>query len=211
MGITTAWAISAHNDAFIEGLAPRIQPLIEAECSDPVACERWRRWQAEPLPDYRTWRDVESGSPIAEAIGSFLKLTASGQYIQEMYDGGGCDEFWLIEDVWGVSEDAERMFLSVQSKTHALSAFFHAIGPNRAALLPGWCGNFLLTSAEVRDSLPQVERALTFTDEERAAAASRIWLDDGPDEESVLDGPLRQWRQAAAAGLGLCGVSLTIY
>ncbi|MEV5505681.1 hypothetical protein [Streptomyces orinoci] len=210
MGITTAWAISAHSDAFIEELAPRMRPLLAAERNDPLARERWQRWQKEPLPDYRTWLDAEPGSPEAGAIHSFLDLTA-GQHIHDMYDGGGDDDFRLIDDVWEVSEDPERMFISVQSKTFAVSAFFHAIGPRRAALFPGWCGSFLFTSAEVRATLPRVERALTFTNQERAVAMSRLWLDDAPDEESVLDGPLRQWRQAADAGLGLCGVSLTIY
>ncbi|MET7477152.1 hypothetical protein ABZT17_22660 [Streptomyces sp. NPDC005648] len=49
--------------------------------------------------------------------------------------------------------------MSVQSKEWAVAALFHAIGPVRAALLPGWCGNFLLSSAEVRATLPDVERA----------------------------------------------------
>ncbi|MFI9723809.1 hypothetical protein ACIHFE_29825 [Streptomyces sp. NPDC052396] len=212
MGITTAWAISAHSDAFIEELAPRMRPLLEAERGDPVARERWQRWQKEPLPDYHTWRTIEAGSPDANAINSFLELTASGRYIQDMYNGSGRDDdFWIVEDVWQATRDPEEMFLSIQSKTYALSAFFHAIGPHRAALFPGWCGSFLLTSAEVRDTLSRVEQALAFTDEERAATMRQIWLDDSPDDESVLDGPIRQWRQAARTGLGLCGISLTIH
>ncbi|MGW0186324.1 hypothetical protein ACWDV7_11290 [Streptomyces sp. NPDC003362] len=84
----------------------------------------------------------------------------------------------------------------------------------RAGLLPRadrGCGNFLLTSAEVRRTLPAVERALTFTPEARAAAEDQDWLDHGDDEESVPDGPLRMWRQAAADGRGLCGASVVIY
>ncbi|MFC4517912.1 hypothetical protein [Streptomyces ehimensis] len=44
-----------------------------------------------------------------------------------------------------------------------------------------------------------------------AAAEDQDWLDHAPDEESALTGPLRQWRHAAQAGLGLCGLSVLIY
>ncbi|MEU0371038.1 hypothetical protein ABZ070_12390 [Streptomyces sp. NPDC006283] len=129
-----------------------------------------------------------------------------------MYGGSSPDDdFWLVRDVWERGEDPERMFLSIQNKDYAIASFLHAVGPRRTALLPGWCGNFLLTSTEVRQTLPRVELALSFTPEERRAVQERDWLDYLPDEESVLDGPLRQWRQAAEAGLGLCGVALTIY
>lgn len=89
-------------------------------------------------------------------------------------------------------------------------SFFHAVGPDRAALLPGWCGTFLLTSAEVRATLPDVERALAFRPVDRAVAERRDWLEYSAGEESVLDGPLRLWRLAARRGLGLCGVSVVI-
>ncbi|MGW2745051.1 hypothetical protein [Streptomyces sp. NPDC001450] len=55
MGIASAWSISAHDDAFIATLAPRLLPLIAEERDAPLARERWDRWQREPLPDFRTW------------------------------------------------------------------------------------------------------------------------------------------------------------
>ncbi|WP_158685002.1 hypothetical protein [Streptomyces sp. LaPpAH-108] len=55
----------------------------------------------------------------------------------------------------------------------------------------------MLTSAEVRGAAPK--------DAER-----RGGLDYAVGEESVLDGPLRLWRLAAQARLGLCGVSLVL-
>jgi hypothetical protein len=213
MGITSAWSISAHDDAFIDTLAPRLLPLIAAERNEPLARERWDRWRQAPLPDFRTWwRSFgQSYRNEAEALNSFHELTASGEHVQKMYDGlSPEDDFSLLTDVWDLV-DEEEIFLSVQSKEFALRSFFHAIGPDRAALLPGWCGNFLLTSTEVRQMLPVVERALAFTPEERAAAEDQDWLDYRDDEESVLDGPLRMWRQAAADGRGLCGVSVIIY
>ncbi|MBT2470590.1 hypothetical protein J7E97_22655 [Streptomyces sp. ISL-66] len=111
-----------------------------------------------------------------------------------------------MDDVWG-EQSREGMFISVHSKEYAVTSFFHAIGPARAALLPGWCGNFLLTSAQVAQYLPDVERALAFTETERAAAVTQDWLGYSKGEEHVLDGPLRVWRVAANSGLGLCGLA----
>ncbi|ANP50670.1 hypothetical protein J2Z21_004428 [Streptomyces griseochromogenes] len=200
MGITTAWSISAHDDGYLGNeLAPRFLPLIEAERNEPLARERWARW---------TTGDTWPGEPSED----FLELVRGGDHVQKMYDGLSADDpFSVLHDVWDQEGIGDRLFISVQSKDWAVWSFFHAIGPARAALLPGWCGNFLLTSAEVRDTLPRLERALTFDPAERAAARRRDWLGYSPEEESVLDGPLRMWRLAAQAGMGLCGVSLTIY
>ncbi|MET9016037.1 hypothetical protein ABZX74_34820 [Streptomyces olivaceoviridis] len=213
MGFTSAWSISAHDDDFISALAPRLLPLIDAEQDEPLARERWDRWRREPLPDFRFWwkpfgRVCRSE---ADALESFLELTVSGEHVQKLYDGLPPDDFSLLNGVWDRIAGAEDIFLSVQSKEYALRVFFHAIGPARAVLLPGWCGNFLLTSSQVRQTLPAVERALGFTAEERAQAEDQDWLEYGDDEESVLDGPLRMWRQAAADARGLCGVSVTVY
>ncbi|MEV4744278.1 hypothetical protein [Streptomyces sp. NPDC049555] len=213
MGITSAWAISAHRDAVISELAPRVLPLIAAEREEPAAQERWSRWCHSPLPDHRTWYCKSAqDSALAEAVASFRRLTCGGEHIQRLYDGISCeDEFHVVDNVWERDESPEQMFLAIQSKDYALASFFHAIGPERAALIPGWCGNFLLTAFQVRDTLPDIERALSFTPEELAAAEDQDWLHYLPDDESVLTGPLRQWRRAAQAGLGLCGVNLLIH
>ncbi|RSS58758.1 hypothetical protein [Streptomyces sp. WAC01280] len=76
-----------------------------------------------------------------------------------------------------------------------------------AGLLQGWGGTFLLTPAQVAESLPRIERAFAFTPAERSAAESQDWLDYADGEECVLDGPLRVWRTAAHRGMGLCGLS----
>lgn len=213
MGITTAWAISAHDDAFIGTLAPLLRPLIAADRDRPLARERWDRWRRRPLPDHRTWWDhfAEHTHETEQDLESFLELTTSGEHVQKMYDGlSSDDDFCLLPDVWERVGDPAHLFISVQSKEYALRSLFHAIGPDRAALLPGWCGNFLLTSAEVCETLPRVEEALGFTPEERAVAEDQDWLDYGEGEEGVLDGPLRLWRLASAEGLGLCGVSVVV-
>ncbi|MFF0447986.1 hypothetical protein ACFYT4_16520 [Streptomyces sp. NPDC004609] len=210
MGFTAAWAISAHEDTVIAELAPRLLPVIEAERTDPVARRRWDLWRRMPLPDYRTWYityGTDRDSREAEALRSFQLLTATAERITDMCHGGG-GGFQVEGDVWKRQPDPSVMFFSSHRRTFPVGSLFHAIGPERAAQLPGWCGNFLLTSREVREALPHVERALTFGPGERAGVDAQDWLAYRPDHESVIDGPLRVWHQAARARHGLCGLAL---
>ncbi len=210
MGITSAWAITSHPDSFIAELSPRLLPAMEADRSQPRAQQRWERWQLAPLPDYRTWYRSSGFTPTdGAAVESFRELTTPGLDVDDLCSGVVDPDFYVIDDVWAKAP-IEDMFISIHSKAYAVESLFHAIGPARAALLPGWCGNFLLTSAQVRRTLPHVERALTFTDDERSAADDQDWLHYSPEEESVLDGPLRAWRAAADNGRGLCGVAVHI-
>ncbi|MFJ9774421.1 hypothetical protein ACIRVF_24830 [Kitasatospora sp. NPDC101157] len=210
MGFTSVWAISSHPDSFISELSPRVLPAMEADRSQPLAQQRWSLWQQAPLPDYRTWyRSPEFTAADGAAVESFRELMAPGPHVDDLSSGLVDPDFSVIDDVWA-DLPAEGMFVSVNSKDYAVASFFHAIGPARAALLPGWCGNFLLTSAQVRRTLPCVERALTFTQDERAAADAQDWLYYSPTDECVLDGPLRIWRAAADDGLGLCGLAVHV-
>ncbi|WP_030157923.1 hypothetical protein [Streptomyces sp. NRRL S-244] len=208
MGFTSAWSISSHPDSVIAEFAPRLAPALEADRSDPAARRRWAAWQRSPLPDHRTWH---ADRAHAEAIDSFRTLTRPGERVDDACNGITDPGFHVMEDLWEPGPDPADMFVSVHRKDYAVAALFHAMGPYRAALLPGWCGNVLLTAAEVRRTLPRVERALTFTAEEQARVGDRDWLDYGAREEHVTDGPLRVWRAAAAAGRGLCAVALHIY
>ncbi|MFJ5831423.1 hypothetical protein [Streptomyces sp. NPDC093089] len=216
MGFMSAWAISSHAEQAIADLSPRLLPAMQADRADPDAERSWLAWRQNPLPDHRSWyslggEDGRDGRARAEAtaIESFRSLTAPGSHVDEVCGGMADPSFHVLDDVWeGQGED--EMFISVHSKEYGVSSLFHAIGPTRAALLPGWCGNFLLTPAQVRAALPLVERALTFTPAERAAVEAQDWLEYGEDEESVLDGPLRVWRRATHEGLGLCGVAVHV-
>ncbi|MBT2458829.1 hypothetical protein [Streptomyces sp. ISL-86] len=203
MGFTSTWSISTHHDAVIAELAPRLGPALQADLPDPAARRRWAAWARAPLPDYRIWYTDPART---EAIRSFEDLTRPGGHVDELCDGVTDRAFHIFDDIWERQPDPAGMFVSVHRKEYAVTALFHAIGPDRAALLPGWCGNVLLTAAEVRRALPDVERALTFSPEERARVDDQDWLDYGDREESVVDGPLRVWRTAAAGGLGLCAV-----
>ncbi|KOU30177.1 hypothetical protein ADK52_04795 [Streptomyces sp. WM6372] len=208
MGFTSAWSISSHPDSVIAEFAPLLAPALEADRTDPAALRRWTLWQRTPLPDHRTWYADRAHTG---AIDSFRDLTRPGEHVDDVCNGITDPGFHVMEDLWEPEPDPAHMFVSVHAKDYAVAALFHAMGPHRAARLPGWCGNALLTAAEVRRTLPHVERALTFTAEERARARDRDWLDYGPREERVTDGPLRVWRAAAAAGRGLCAVSLHVY
>ncbi|KOU90228.1 hypothetical protein [Streptomyces sp. XY533] len=214
MGFTSAWAISGHPDSFIAELSPRLLPAMEADRHRPGAQDGWRRWQRAPLPDCATWY-APPGTPAAiaavhAAVDSFLELTAPGQHVDAVCDGTADPLFYVVDDVWA-GQAQEDVFLSVHSKEYPVASFLHAVGPARAALLSGWCGNFLLTSAQVRQHLGAVERALSFGPAERAAADAQDWLSYTPGEERVLDGPLRMWRYAAGNGLGLCGLAVHLY
>ncbi|QHC21726.1 hypothetical protein [Streptomyces sp. GS7] len=222
MGITSAWGISPHDDSVISALEPRMRPLIESVRALPESRERWQRWAAEPLPDWRGWYGRGGGAGraamperererIDALIDSFHDLTRAGPF-DEFYDGrDDDDDFSILNDVW--SDDFGELvpFLAVHSKDYAVPALFHAIGSRRAALIPGWIGNFVLSAEQVRQSLPQIEAAFSFTAKQRAAAEDQLWLDERPGEESVLDGPLRCWREAAAHGLGLCGAAVHVW
>ncbi|MET9881965.1 hypothetical protein ABZZ20_02190 [Streptomyces sp. NPDC006430] len=208
MGITSVWSISSHRDHVIAHLAPRLAPALEADRTDPAARRRWAAWRRAPLPDHRTWyADTSHGG----AIDAFWSLTRPGEHVDDVCNGITDPGFHVMENIWEPEPDRADMFVSVHSKDYAVAALFHAIGPDRAALLPGWCGNVLLSATEVRRTLPDVERALTFTPGERARVAERDWLDYGARDERVIDGPLRVWRTAAASGRGLCAVALHVY
>ncbi|MEU9854647.1 hypothetical protein [Streptomyces sp. NPDC047974] len=217
MGFTSAWSITAHPDPTITALAPHLLPALRSDRERPGARDRWERWQSAPLPDVRTWHTAPStpGAPVADpaAIRDFHELTAPGPEVDEVCAGLRDPGFHVYDDVWNDDLDHEDVFVSVHSKEYAVAALFHALGPARAALLPGWCGNFLLGAAEAAAALPAVERAFAFSVDERAAAERQDWLWYGvgdDTEESVLDGPLRVWRRAVAKGYGLCGVAVHV-
>ena len=209
MGVTGAWTISALEGPVIAELSPRFLPIIEAEGSDPDARRRWNEWQRAPLGDYRKWSHTDS--PWSEGLRAFHELTWISERVGSACYGSVGDKFCVIADVWERQPEPDQMYFCVKRKENPVAALFHAIGPERAAQLPGWCGNFLLAPAEVRESLPQVERALTFNPEERHAIDDQDWLDYDSDEENIVDGPLRVWRWAAATGLGLCGLATYVY
>ncbi|MFI8327244.1 hypothetical protein [Streptomyces sp. NPDC085529] len=214
MGFTSVWAVTAHPDTTIAALAPRLLPALRADRARPGARERWETWRRAPLPDHRTWYAAASasGAPPADpaAVEAFHALTCPGPAVDDVCGGVPDPGFRVVDDVWDQDLAEEDGFFSVHAKEYAVSSLFHSLGPARAALLPGWCGNFLLTAAEAAAALPAVERAFAFSAAERAAAEARDWLWYPDGEESVLDGPPRVWRAAVAKGYGLCAVAVHV-
>lgn len=205
MGFTSAWSVSSHPDSVIAELTPHLAPALEADRTQPAGRRRWEAWRCAPLPDHRTWyRDRAHDG----AIDSFLTLTRPGGHVDEVCNGITDRAFHVMEDVWEPEPEAADMFVSVHRKDYAVAALFHAIGPDRAALLPGWCGNVLLTAAEVRRTLPDVERALTFTPGNGPASATGTgWTtapatNPSPTAPCASGGPRR--RRAAASARSPC-------
>lgn len=83
-------------------------------------------------------------------------MTAASTRTTDVCNAG---DFWTIRGVWERQPDSGNCYMSAQSQDCAVSAFFHGISPQHAARLPGWCGNAVLASAEVRSALPEVEAA----------------------------------------------------
>ncbi|MFI9363033.1 hypothetical protein ACIG5E_18560 [Kitasatospora sp. NPDC053057] len=109
-------------------------------------------------------------------------------------------------------EDKEGLFAAAARKANPFWALAYALGPDATLQLPGWFGDFLLDSRQVRACLPDAEEALTLTGARRREAVERIraWmtgLGDDPDHDAdaLLDGPLRVLRHAARTGQGVAG------
>ncbi|MFJ9770559.1 hypothetical protein ACIRVF_04880 [Kitasatospora sp. NPDC101157] len=112
-------------------------------------------------------------------------------------------------------EEKEGLFSAAARKANPFWALAYALGPDATLQLPGWFGDFLLDSRQVRACLPDAEEALTLTGARRREVVERIhaWmtgLGDGPDHDAdaLLDGPLRVLRHAARTGRGAAGHTL---
>lgn len=109
-------------------------------------------------------------------------------------------------------EIGEDLFCATARKADPSAALAYGLGPAATLQLPGWFGDFLLSSEEAAAALPKAEKVLDLTGERRAAAVSRMreWMtvmvdDPGHDVEELLEGPLRVLRSAARTGNGVAG------
>ncbi|MFF3069855.1 hypothetical protein ACFVSN_00540 [Kitasatospora sp. NPDC057904] len=110
------------------------------------------------------------------------------------------------------ANEGEGLFAATARKANPFWALAYALGAEATLRLPGWFGDFLLDSAQVRACLPRAEEALALTGPRRRDVIERIhaWLDglgDDPahDADTLLDGPLRVLRHAARTGQGIAG------
>lgn len=110
------------------------------------------------------------------------------------------------------AQEGAGLFAATARKANPFWALAYALGAEAALQLPGWFGDFLLDSAQVRARLPRAEQALALTGARRREVVERIhgWLDGFGDEpahdaDALLDGPLRVLRHAARTGQGVAG------
>jgi hypothetical protein len=100
-------------------------------------------------------------------------------------------------------------------KMEPVSFVFEGLGPERARLLPGFLGNFLLSAAELLAARGAINAAFALTEAERADVLARMqaWADagfgsDDVDLEECLDLLPRAAEQAASAGHGLLSANV---
>ncbi|GHE06334.1 hypothetical protein [Streptomyces alanosinicus] len=199
MGLSSWWAVGALSDEEVAELAPVAGPVIREMGESTSARDAWSRWERDAARGdgaVPVWRP--DGYNTEEALHLYDMVNASA------FDAldGSCAlhimEWWERFD-----EDVEPSITSVR-KDNPVAALFHGLGPRRARVLPGWAGDAVLTAAEVRHHLEAVESVLALSGAERKLVLRRI--EDWPGDKEpvgILDHPLRVWRQAAAAGLGL--------
>jgi hypothetical protein len=106
----------------------------------------------------------------------------------------------------------QGLFAAVARKASPFSALAYALGPDAVTRLPGWFGDFVLDTEQVRTQLPAAEETLALTGVKRRDVVERIhaWmtgLGDDPDHDAdeLLDGPLRVLHHAISTGQGAAG------
>jgi hypothetical protein len=109
-------------------------------------------------------------------------------------------------------ESGEGVFCATARKADPAAALAYALGPAATLQLPGWFGDFLLSSDEVLVALPKAENALDLTRDQRSAATSRVrewmtFMGDDPDHDAdeLIDGLRAVLRSAARTGNAVAG------
>ncbi|WP_143675840.1 hypothetical protein [Streptomyces milbemycinicus] len=200
MGLSGFWLMGALGDAEVAELAPLAVPAIEATAARSAAVGTWSRWE----------RDAARGGGAVPVWREDGYTTEAALHLYNMVDDSAFDAMDTtgklhIMNWWDrLDTDPVEPFFESVRKDNPVAALFHGLGPERAAMLPGWAGDAVFPADEVRRRLPAAEAALAVSGAERERALARI--DDWPGEkeaEALLDGPLRVWRETAEAGLGL--------
>ncbi|MET7619882.1 hypothetical protein [Streptomyces sp. NPDC005408] len=203
MSFTGVWAIGAVPDAEVAALPERFAH-VEGEWTTPPGYADDLAWwlgggdrepyfTPGPTPAaLRFAAFARSGGPSAPAVAAMKEA--------------GMD---LLRDVEG-----DAAFAAAARKGDPATALWYGLGAEAAARLPGWFGDFLLTAAEVRAVLPHAESVLAVTGPRRTEIIGRIdaWMsamsdEPGFDARTLLDGPVRVLRYAAAHGAGAVGVT----
>lgn len=219
MSFTGVWAIGAVPGAEVEALPGRFAHL-EGEWTTPPDYAADLAWwlsggdrepyfTPEPTPAARRFAAfARSGGPSAPAVAA---MKEAGMDL--LRDAEGHAKGDSAKGDMGAA-DSSAAFVAAARKGDPAVALCYGLGAEAAARLPGWFGDFLLTAAEVRAVLPHAESVLAVAGPRRTEILARIdaWMsamsdDPGFDARTLLDGPLRVLRYAAANGTGAVGVT----
>ncbi|MET9965285.1 hypothetical protein ABZZ80_05005 [Streptomyces sp. NPDC006356] len=197
--MSSFWAVGALREQEVAELAPVAAPAIKAVATRASSLRAWSRWESDVARGggaVPVWRS--DGYNTDEA------LHLNGMVNESAFDCLDASGELHVMEWWERFDETVAPFIESVRKDNPVAALFHALGPERARTLPGWAGDAVLTADEVRHCLPMVEAALALNGAAREQVLTRIdeWPGD-KDSAEILDGPLRVWRQAASARLGL--------
>jgi hypothetical protein len=181
------WAVSAMDAPALDRWAPVWTNLFDEYASREDLRARWRRWLDHGQPD--------------ESFAEMFSVVAHGGW-QELWDFSNECASEVLTDV------------HVTRRRSATEALFHAIGPARARLLPGFLGNFILTPDQLAAVLPDILTAFSFSPHERVQVCRRVdevLTDSAPhDLDDVLDTFPRRAQWAAGHSMGLISICQAI-
>ncbi|CAM5280641.1 hypothetical protein KAURM247S_04423 [Kitasatospora aureofaciens] len=182
------WCLIPVHADIITQYGTDLAPAIEAEAALPKSRDLLQWWQQEGSTEAFMHQFLDAAAPSA-------------------LDERIC----LVYEAWERGYDKALPHLAVSTrKGYPAAAMAFALGPQRNAELPGWFGDLILTPEQVRQTLPAVERAFTWTPHTRRQAEQLLTAalypeGDREDIDALLDGVPPVWRAAAEAGRGLLG------
>lgn len=200
------WVLAPVPDEVAAAIAPVLGPTIEQQRTRTQ--ELWRRWNAAPeRVGVRTLR--------CAAQGAQMDLDADSEAFQELSAACPLDEY--SEEIYAALDRIPTHWRHLAlapgcRKGFPAAALAHGLGPRRFALLPGWFGDMVLTSQQVRSALPDVVAALNLGEEEHPVVEQRVveWLCDSGDGDAreaavMLEGIVPLWRAAVDEQAGMLG------
>ncbi len=207
MSVTGFWIVGAVQDSEVARIRKDFPRLPAVGCLMPN------------FPAELGWWKEESGSEgfFNQAGQHGPEPTASALRFRDFIDNSRIDSDLVEEMKERVMElfpqcEGKDLFCASARKGDPMAALSYALGPTATLQLPGWFGDFLLSSEQVLAVLPNVESALTLSPDQRVVAVSRVrdWMTamgDDPDHDAdeLLDGPLRVLRSAARTGRAVAG------
>jgi hypothetical protein len=179
MGLPGIWAVGATSPETVATLTSLRAAIATAARTNAAA---WQRWAADP-EDFGLLAALVDTSPFDRMHG---------------VAGFSCVDLWERTD-----PDIETVF-AILRKTDQVAALWWVLGPKRAAALPGWCGDMVLTPAQVHAALPAIERPFTWAPARSAAVLAELTeIVEADNAVKLLTGVPRLWREAVAAGRGI--------